>query len=69
MMLSAPHTVTFYNPITANAGTWEYYNSTTKIADYAPTASPITERGFSPYRASLTAATVTNGAWSASAEL
>jgi hypothetical protein len=65
-MRSAP-TLTIYNSETAATGSWSFYNSSNKVGDFAITSASSNSRGFLIYQSGTY--TVSNGAWSASAEL
>jgi hypothetical protein len=60
--------VSLFNMESGSSGTWTLYNSSGKIGDSAPSAIDAGSQGFLTYFTGTTV-TVSNGAWSASAEL
>ena len=62
--------VTLYNAETSTANTWSVYNSSTSINNsYSVIIGTRNERSMLIYASGITTITVSNGAWSASAEL
>ena len=66
-MRAAP-SVSIFNMEGIGTATWSMYNSSTKISDSAPAAVDASTRGFLVYFSGSTI-TVSNGGWSANAEL
>jgi hypothetical protein len=66
-MRTAP-SVTIFNMENVGTATWSLYNSSTKVSDTAPLSVDVSARGFLVYFSGATI-TVSNGGWSANAEL
>jgi hypothetical protein len=66
-MRTAP-SITIFNMEGVGTATWSLYNSSTKASDTAPLSVDISTRGFLVYFSGATI-TVSNGGWSANAEL
>ena len=62
--------VVFYNAEMATANTWSIYNASGQINNaYSVVAGSVNQKGFLVYAAGISTITVSNGAWTVSAEL